>query len=357
MCVIFHFQPQATMDKQSFVNSVHNNWHGYGLILKDGNGKLQVFKDCPEEGNNPEMLWKMLEDNKDIERYLHIRHATKGAVGLMNTQPFTVYNSNKREVLFMHNGTLHGFGDGWNNPKPEDKSDTLDFCEKILQPILLHFHGENGKGDYTNEIFLKKIIEKHWTSGSKGLFVSNDLEPIYYGHGWSIFDNSEENKEKPKVFVSNTDYFKEIKRGPFFEALQKEKREAEEKARLEANQNANGQFGRHGANTGTQTTDVKSYDMDRLSKNPVVLRALSNLFSGGELDSLEGCAKLSQVAIEEWDELVQTSDSLYTASLISRLSDELYDAKCKISNQDKDIDRMRARLQTFHLEQKKENAA
>lgn len=352
MCVIYHFTPGAEMDKQSFVNSVHNNWHGYGLILKDGNKRLQVLKDCPEGGNDPEMLWKLVEDNKDIDRFLHLRHATKGAVGTMNTQPFTIFNSNKREVLFMHNGTLNGFGEGWNNPKPEDKSDTLDFADKILRPALLHWHGENGKGDYTNEVFLKLVVEKQWTGGSKGLFVSNDLDPVYYGHGWSILDKSEEGKDKPKIFVSNEQYFKEVVRGPFFEEQERIRKEKERLERMNTGGTSESVvFGRP-----TGGTDVRNFDMERLSKSVVIIRALGSLFQNAELESLEGCSKLSQVTIEEWDELVTTENSMYVAALLSRISDELLDAKQKIDNQDKDITRMRDRLSKFHIEQKQSAA-
>lgn len=356
MCVIFHFQPGAMMDKQSFVNSVHNNWNGYGLILKDGNGKLQVFKDCPEEHNDPEMLWKMIESNVDCDRYLHIRHATKGAVNLMNAQPFPVYHSDKREVYFMHNGTLTGFGEGWSNPRPEDKSDTLDFCEKILGPVLLRLNGENGKGDYTDDVFLKLVLEKYWSHGNRGLFISNDLDPVYYGKDWTILDKSEEAKDKPKVFVSNELYFKEITRGPFFEARQRAIREAAEKERLARGEETTG-FGRTTNTTTSTTIDVKAYDMEKLAKSAVILRALSSLFQNGELDTLEGCAKLSQVTLEEWDEMVTSENSMYMASLISRITDELLDAKTKIDNQDKDITRMQTRLTNYALKEKEQKAA
>ena len=89
MCVIIVMPPNAQINKDHLFNSVYNNWHSYGLILKDQNSKLQVLKDCPEGGNGPELIWKLLENNKDVERILHLRHNTRGATNMMNAQPLS----------------------------------------------------------------------------------------------------------------------------------------------------------------------------------------------------------------------------------------------------------------------------
>ena len=359
MCVIMHFTPGSMIPKEAFFNAVYNNWNGYGIILKDANGQLQVIRDCPKDGNDPEVLWKIVEDNKDIDRFVHVRHATKGSVDLDNTQPFPVYSSDKRQVYFMHNGTFHNFGATntyGRTPQTGDKSDTIDFCEKILQPVLLRWVGENGKADYLDETFSKMILDKNWTHSSKGLFISNDLQSMYYGNGWEEFEKG----GAPVVYVSNKDYFRNVTRGPFFEAqkLERERtlREAALKARSEAGQDGT-ENPVNGTNGGPLVSDiiennVVSFNPDRLSKSMVLIRALGGIFLDNDIDTLAGQAKLAAIDIPEWEEVVREENSFFTATILSKLADKLHEANAEIESMSLDLDRAKSNAQRVNIELK-----
>lgn len=302
MCVIIHFEPNAEMNKNHLFNAVYNNWNGFGLVLKDANGHLEVIKEYDSNGNDPERIWKLLEDNKDVERFLHVRFTTKGASNEENTQPFEVFNSSKRRVIFMHNGTLHSFGSTYNHQHgvSNSKSDTLDFCEKILSPALLRWTGENGKADYTDPEFFKLVIDKQWTSGSKGLFVSNDLRPLRIGpendSNWRLYDKE---TDGPKIWVSNNDYFYEVKRGP-----EHERRQKEEQARKEAEKKSVQTFQGDNSNT-SNTSGIKEFRPENLNKDPDILRAINTIMDKFDFDNDLDLANLENLTYNEWDDFVR----------------------------------------------------
>lgn len=352
MCAILDLFPGAMPLKEHLFNAVHNNWHSYGLILKDGNGRIQMNKVCPEPGEyNPEVIWKLLEDNKDVNRILHLRHTTKGGTSQENAQPFCVYASDSRQIYFMHNGTLHGFGSHLSN---EDAvSDTREFCEKVVSPALLRWHGDNGLADYTDKEFTRLVLDKQWTMNSRGLFVSNDLPTIYYGNGWKRYQ--QEDPDAPAIWVSNDDYFKAIIRGPEYEKVKEEER----KARLatqstffrgEENQNERNatvqRFGR----------TVECYSSTALSVDPKVAKALNNIFQDPSHGTLEGISKLAKVTYDEWIHYVKDEDEFSVACLMEVMAELLEKAnKENIKLTDK-IERMQKYITEHNISVKKEAA-
>lgn len=339
MCIIICLSAGATINKKQLFNGVYNNWHGYGLVLKDTNGRLQVLKGFDEEGTNPEVVWKLLEDNKDIERFLHVRHSTKGAEDESNVQPFGVYSSNDRQIYFMHNGTLSNFGT-YNG----GKSDTKDFCEKILEPSLLRWSGDQGKADYTDKEFFRLIVDKHWLGGSTGLFVSNDLEMLRIGSGWSEYKHPDDSSEG-LVFVSNTTYFDRIQRGPMFQKLEDERkaREAAAKARQEAEKTENSASksdlvsdypdydewgGYHNPHYGYgqnpksdfDRAGIKEWSPSAVAKSPKVLKALSDVVNKFDLEDPEDVRKLNNVTYDEWVDFLEDESPYLVAALMEQMS-------------------------------------
>lgn len=358
MCVIFHFTPGSSLNKEQFFNAVHNNWHGYGLVLVDGNKHCQLLKGFSEEGTNPETLWKLIEDNNDIDRYLHIRHSTRGGTDESNVQPFQVYNGGGREVFFMHNGTLgYSFGSHTTG-----KSDTLDFCEKILQPALLRWTGENGKGDYTDEEFYRLIIDKQWVDSSTGLFVSNNLPPRRIGKNWSQYKHPDDTSNGT-VWVSNTLYFEKVSRGPRFLELcelERKRKAAEEAAKtngtagVSSNQKAVREVSEDGhpfwedlqdensmlsmgygptSTTGTGGTngsrvvhvssavEVKKWSEGNAAKSPKILKALTDITDIWNLDDIDDVRKLNAVTYDEWYEFIEDEGPWTIAALLDHMSD------------------------------------
>lgn len=218
MCKIIILEPNQEVPYAKLENAVFNNPHGWGVILKDTVAKkLEVkrFLDPSEKGTNPETVAKFLEKNKDVQRFLHLRFKTEGAVSMENVQPFCSYYTDKREVYFCHNGTLYEY----TNKQEPDKSDSFRFNAEILQPLLLRVHGEKGAGDYTDPVVLG-IINKYFgiAGHNKGLIVSNDLD-------YKLLNEKEWKKIKfgnHEIVCSNLEYFDELKRGPEYEARKKQ---------------------------------------------------------------------------------------------------------------------------------------
>jgi predicted glutamine amidotransferase len=319
VCVIIHLLPGAMIAKEHLYNAVYNNWHGYGLILKDGNGRLQLIRKFNDKGNDPEEIYDLLEDNMDIERYLHVRYSTRGAQNLDNTQPFEIYNSASRQVFFMHNGTLGSYG----NFQATGKSDTVEFCEKILQPALLRWTGEKGKADYTDEEFFRLVVEKQWTYASKGLFISNDLPELRIGNGWSEY--KQENPDAPKIWVSNTEYFDKLTRGPEHlrrEAERKKKEEEERKASTPFPRES-GQTGGTTSTSGTTTNAIKEWNPSLLAKSATILRALSDIVDNWQLDDPSLVAKMKFISYDEWKDYVIQEGEWTTAAVLEKFAEHI----------------------------------
>jgi len=333
-------------DKDHLYNAVWNNWHGYGLILKDGNGRIQVIKKLDEKGNDPEEIWTLLEANKDIERVLHVRYSTRGGTSEQNTQPFNAYNSSKRNVWFCHNGTLSSYG----TYGTEGKSDTLEFCEKILQPGLLRWEGEHGRGDYTDAEFWKLILEKHWTYNSKGLLIADDLPVMRFGSGWSEYKQDDENA--PKIWISTTEYITRVSRGP-----EHNRREEARKAK-EAEDRKNAPF-LHSSNTGgntggntTSTSPLKVWNGANTSKDPRILKAVTDVVDRWDLDDPKDVAKFSALTYDEWCSWIANEGEFTAGALIQHMAEVIKKQSVHIAFLQKTKDKAQARLQQIAKEDK-----
>lgn len=340
MCVIINLPPKAKMNYDHFFNACHNNWHSWGLILKDGNNKLQVLKDCPEKGNDPEVIWKLLEDNEDIERTVHLRHTTKGGTNMMNAQPFNVYNSEKREIYFMHNGTLYTFGT--NMSGQDDKSDTLDFCEKIIQPALLRWRGENGDADYTDPEFRRLILDKQWNTNSRGLFISNFGPNLYYGNDWKEYKQTDESL--PVIRVSNNDYFDRVTRGPLFEARREEERRAVTTITKDINTT-------HGQEERGTTFRIKEFSEQDIKKSEEIIQLLDTLYDDEQDPKV--ISKIAYMDLYEIVHFVSTNHPMFIASVISTISDRLKDVVEENEELKNRNDRMHRHIQKIKEEEKK----
>lgn len=225
MCVIVHLLPNQNLTEKALFNAVHNNSHGWGIILRDGNNKLQVMSGLADPDTklpDVEGISKILRDNEDCERFLHVRNNTRGDDSEDNLHPFNVYNSNKKSIYFMHNGTLAGYGEipesthmtssqkEWNE-KWKGYSDSRAFAEEVLQPLLLNFKNQ----DMTQPFFMD-ILEKFFgvAAHNKAVLVSNQKDDVFIGSWEYVTDISE---GEAQIKVSNDTYFTTLKRGPYYE--------------------------------------------------------------------------------------------------------------------------------------------
>lgn len=321
MCVIIHLAAGATINKQQLFNAVHNNWHGYGVLLRDDD-RLWLNKKFDKDGTNPEDVWKLIEDNKDIERYVHLRFSTRGATDEGNTQPFEVYNSASRQVFFMHNGTLNSFGN-----HNTGASDTKEFCETVLSPALLRWDGEYGKADYNDPMFYKLVVDKQWVSHSKGLFISNDLDPLRIGAGWSEYKHPN-HTSSGTVWVSNTEYFEKAIRGPIFQLQEDARKAREEEERKAKVDNAPFHIVHHGttgetSGTVTGTDGVKQWKASNACKDPAVLKAFTDIASTWDFEDSKLVAHLRFITFDEWVTIMQDHGEYAGAALMETFADHI----------------------------------
>lgn len=351
MCVIMYLPAGTMPDKEHLFNAVYNNWHSWGIVLKDANGKLQMLKECPESGeNNPEVIWKMLDDNKDIERALHVRHTTKGATSQENAQPFEVYNSDTRQVYFMHNGTLHRFGGTYQYGKPIDNgpSDTKEFCDKVLAPSLLRWTGENGKADYLDKEYWNLVLKEPWTNASKGLFISNDLDILTIGEGWKKYKNG----ENGDILVSNDDYFNRVQRGPEHDRREKERRAQLAEAQTTF-QDLDTPWLPDGKTSTTTDSGIKVYRQADLQKSKLVLNALNHIHKDVNFDDPKEIAKTFYLLThEEIYDFVNEESIFTTVAFIEKITEALHHFYMENDQLQKTNDRYAKKLTEFHIENK-----
>lgn len=339
MCVIIVIPAGVSMPKEALYNAVYNNPHSYGLILKDGNGKTSLVKDAPAEVD-PALIEKLLNDNIDVKRYLHLRWATRGGKNLDNAQFFEVYHSGKRTVYFGHNGTLDNKFGGL---KDDDPSDTKDFADKVVTKALLKWSGENGKADYIDSSFYDLIIKPQWTNYSKGILVSNDLDDLMFGPDINGWTNLTINGEKLPIMVSNTDYFATVNRGPEKDRREAKRREEEAAKRgQETFQFRNGPIPSIADRTNLRT--ALNFARDMLSRDTKVLEAIKQMFNNLDITTREGLATLAYVSREEFQEFLAKNPSSTVIELLVLMSDALDESEKDIKNLGKKIERMQKRI-------------
>lgn len=223
MCSLFQLLPGYTLPEEWLFNAVHNNEHGYGVLLKE-NKKIQVIKDLPAKPD-PDKLFKLLKEHEDVERWVHLRNMSQGTITLDNVQPIQVYHSKKRDVFFLHNGTIGNLfvPENMKDSLPEkintDMSDSRRYAISRIAPYLLRFHGNSGPADI-HDPFLNTMLVNGWTTvNGRAVLVSSDQDHVLLNStGWeSLKDpNGEE------FLSSNDDYFKILKRGSLFDQRKKE---------------------------------------------------------------------------------------------------------------------------------------
>lgn len=334
MCNIAVLKAGVSIPYDKIETCTWNNPHSFGLVLKDPKvKKLEVIKRCHTSGNDPKEIHELLEDNKHLERYLHLRWRTEGPIDKENAHPFTAYMSNSRQVEFMHNGTLLDF-----RPKTTDvyensirktihhepgTSDSKKFNDEFLAPFLLTVTGENGRADINDPMF-QKILEKFWGNGvSKGILICNDLEPVLINKSaWKELDFG-----GGKFWSSNNEYWERLTRGPVYEA-QKKKKEEEEAARRASFQTPKADR--------RAITDLKDIDLKPSEK---VAEDLCRIFEDHDIWTDEGTASLCNLTEVDIQTFVKRDNDAASALIIHLTSyyDELYKRKERMVKYIKEI--------------------
>lgn len=320
MCNILWLKPGAMPKEDDFENMVYNNWHGFGLVLRDENGKLQIIKDNPEE-NDPDEIYTLIDKHRDIERYLHVRHNTAGSNDLANSHPFDVISTNKGQLLFMHNGTMGEYdpkfiSDVNHKARKDQWSDTRYFVESFLTPYC-----ESLKNplDIWNPAF-RKVMARFWPSGNKGLLITNK--------GAATLGPWETLKGIKDVDIpsSNTTYFRDVTRGPEFDRRESAKRFAESERRKA--EEAKAKEAGVGSNIIPFEGVLKHLRSDHFTKVYGTTLFLEEARDNPDLYNYENLAKLSCATAVELEQLVERlGDDLvpwlmYLTEALGRMNDE-----------------------------------
>lgn len=297
VCDILWLKPGMMPKESDFENIVYNNWHGWGLVLRDGNGRLEVMKDNPVE-NDPDELYDLIDRHRDLERFLHLRHATAGEVELDNVHPFEVISTNKGQLLFMHNGMMSEYDPKFiQNPEhPAVKggwSDTKYFQESVLTPIC-------GALKDPLDIWapgFRKIMNKFWPTNNRGILVTNKGAATM---GTWITRQDVKGKD---YLCANDTYSAAVIRGPEFDRRESARKFAEEQVRKEREAAAKE------AGTGTNVVPFvhgpHHLRNDQFTKVYGTTQFLDSIRENPELYSLENLAKLANATAPELEQLVE----------------------------------------------------
>lgn len=322
MCNISRFTPGMMPTLEQTMNVVYNNWHSFGLLVRDKSGNLELTRQTPQAETDPTEIYNLLEENKDKERFLHVRHNTAGATTMDNCHPFLVYSDGKKNglrVYFMHNGTLYDYKSKKPNPNnpnlswiddDDGPSDSLNFAVKVLSPYLNIDFGD-GKGNIKNPLFIKTINSFWPSSQNRGILISSK-------HGHELIRGianpwKEIKGEDGATFLSsNDDYFDIVKRGPEL-ARREERRKTEEAARKKAASAAEASAtANEGSTTGSRQI-VSIAEVTKQFRHPVATFELSRLptsiLNDWNLTDDDMTAALGHLTLDEIEEVVNTAST------------------------------------------------
>jgi hypothetical protein len=346
MCAIVYLKKTQMPLREQIDNAVYNNWHSYGLIVRIGED-LEVIKECPESGEvNPDDVWNLLEKYREYDRYLHLRHNTAGATSIENTHPFLVYDDGDRKVWWMHNGTLYPFVSKKQETSntgtvkwvddPDGKSDTVNFAEQVITPLLEQLDGPHGKGDIKNPL-LRKMIQANWSGSNRGLLVSNKEGSLFIDQ-WKMIDSGQD-----KFLASNDEYFTTVKRGPEFARREESRKkiEAERKALEEA---------KKGAQTGSASrtiVSIKDFTFDQKHGFYKLSESLCKVCHDWDIYEREGAIALGYATKDELKELYESeADCMFVMDWVFSDYATMYDEMLCLEDKHDRASKMIATLKT-----------
>lgn len=359
MCSIFHLKKGQMISSGMLSNAVHNNWHSYGIVVKDS-GKLNIIKKVPESGEvDPQEVYQILQDNIQYDRFVHLRHNTSGATTLENTHPFEVYFDKKSgtHVVFMHNGTFYQYkskkmsNNGVEVDDDDGPSDTKNFVDQVLIPYTAATDFGTGRGDTTHPLYVK-MIKTMWPSGSnRGLLISSKRDPLF------IDTWVEVGEEGNKFKASNDEYFDKVIRGP--ENARRLLREKEEKA--EADRKSKGSRVPYTSNVETFVPkgELKNFNFEKKHPFYSLSQSVSHIINDWEVYDRTGAMTLGYLSTKEIEELYDgdRADCVYLMDWVftdyAQLWNEFHDVEDKHDKASKMIATLMERIKVLESEKRK----
>lgn len=155
MCVILEIEPNVIIPTDKLDCACDINKHGFGIAYVDNN-EIKIIRDVSTP-NDPKVVADHLQKLKKFKRFVHLRHATVGAVNLANCHPFVVIQDKKKpRIAMMHNGTLQSY-----TPPADDKitSDTAMFNAHLVRPLALRLDAYLKTKYVIDDFIFKKLVD------------------------------------------------------------------------------------------------------------------------------------------------------------------------------------------------------
>ena len=159
MCIAIYKPADKDIDKATLQRCFTSNPDGAGFLYSTGS-KVKIRKGFFDF----ESFYQAYTPHKDKAMLIHFRIKTHGAVEVANCHPFYITN----DIGFIHNGIITEHGGN------KDVSDTRDFNQKILRPLVKSF----GYG-IVHSPQIQPLIEKY-IGYSKLAFMDKDGDVVIY---------------------------------------------------------------------------------------------------------------------------------------------------------------------------------
>lgn len=205
MCIAIYKPAGSIISKETLQQCFNANPDGAGFLYGTGT-KVKIrkgFFDFPS-------FYQAYRVHENKALLIHFRIKTHGAVEVSNCHPFYVTD----EVGFIHNGVISKHGSNAN------KSDTRDFNEKVLRPMLKSFgttiiHSPQIQPLIESYIGYSKLV---FMDKDSNVTIYNESMGNYSGdiwfsnHSWEppkpyTYSNSYKNYYTPKTtLLTNKDY-------------------------------------------------------------------------------------------------------------------------------------------------------
>lgn len=187
MCIAIYKPANEIIPEENLRQCFLSNPDGAGYMFNEA-GKLHMFKGF----FNFESFYEHYKENENKQCVIHFRIKTHGLISQENCHPFIITSN----VGFIHNGIIQGYGE-------KDKSDTFEFNEVILKPIVKQFGKAALWKPYIKTLIESKIgYSKLVFLDSRGNYnIYNELKGSWDSGVW--YSNNSYKLPKPKPVVKH----------------------------------------------------------------------------------------------------------------------------------------------------------